>query len=149
MRKNLTPKEEEDDPEAEYVMLDQKIIQRDTIVKAANVNDVNLENSGARTTEAHANTDNEKLFALAKTAFGETRLWVHTKPSQRSRNGRQALKLIWSNQLGVHALDKRNTKNYKYIRVLEYNGEKKSHNWKAYVLGRKKCHDVQTALVEK
>ena len=66
----------------------------DTIFKAAYVHDVNLENYGARAREAHDNTDNAKLFDLAKTAFGETSLWVHAKPSQRIRDGRQALKLI-------------------------------------------------------
>ena len=81
MRKNLIPKDEADDPGAEYVTLDQQIIQRATIVKAANVNNVNLENSGERTREAHANTDNAKLFDLAKNAFGNTRLWFHAKPS--------------------------------------------------------------------
>ena len=48
MIKNLIPKDEPDDPEAEYVTLDQKVIQRDTIVKSANDNDVNLEKSGSR-----------------------------------------------------------------------------------------------------
>ena len=32
--------------------------------------------------------------------------------------------------------------------MIAYQGEKKSHNWQAYVLGHKKCHDVQTDLVE-
>ena len=148
MRKNFIPKDEADDPEEEYVPLDQHIIQRSTIFKAANVHDVNLENPGAREGEAHAKTDNYKLFYLAKTAFGETSLWVHAKPSQRSRSGRQALKLIWYNQLGLHALDKRNIRNYRDIFVLAYNGKKKRNNWQDYVLGHKKCHDVQTALVE-
>ena len=66
-------------------MLDLQIIQRATIVKYANVHDSNLENYGARAREAHSNTDDSKLFDLAKTAFGETSLWVHTKPSQRIR----------------------------------------------------------------
>ena len=48
MKKNLTPKDEADNSEAEYVTLDQKFIQRATIVKAANVNDFNLENYGAK-----------------------------------------------------------------------------------------------------
>ena len=51
-------------------------------------------------------------------------------------------------QLVVHVIDKHNTKNHKDICVLAYNGEKKSHNWQVYVLGHKKCHDVQTALVK-
>ena len=94
MRKNLIPKDEADDPEADYVTLDQQIIQRSMIVKYSDVNDVNLENSGVRTRESHANTDNAKIFELSKTAFVETRLWVHAKPSQRNRDGRQALKFI-------------------------------------------------------
>ena len=147
MKNNLIPKDEADDPEAEYVTLDQQVIQRATIVKAVNLNDVNIENSGGRSKEADANTDNAKLFDLAKTAFGETRLWVHVKPSQRNRDRRQALKLIWFNQLVVHALDKCNTKNHKDIRVIDYHGEKKIHNRQAYVLDHKICHDVQTALV--
>ena len=32
--------------------------------------------------------------------------------------------------------------------ALDYHVEKKRHNWKSYVLGHKKFHDVQTALVE-
>ena len=43
MRKNLIPKDEADDPELEYVTLDQQFIQRATIVKDANVNDISLE----------------------------------------------------------------------------------------------------------
>ena len=105
MRKNLFPKDEADNPEEEYVTLDQYIIQRSTIVKAANIHDINLEHSGSRAREDHANTYNTELFDLVKTAFCKTSLWVHAKPSQRFRNRRQALKLIWSNQLGLHALD--------------------------------------------
>ena len=104
MRNNLTPKYEAEDTEAEYVTLDQQVIQRATIVKADNVNDVKLGYYGARAREYNSNTDNATLFHLARTAFGETRLWVHTKPSQSNPGRRQALKLIWSNQLGVHAL---------------------------------------------
>ena len=148
MRENLIPKDEAENPEAEYVTLDKQVIQRVTIVKAANVNDFNLENSGSRAREAHANTYNAKLFDLAKTAFGEIRLWVHSKPCQNNRDGHQALKLIWSNQLGVRALYERYTKNHNDIRTLSYNGENKSHNLKAYFLGHKKCHDVHNALVE-
>ena len=148
MKKNLIPKDEADDPEEEYVMLDQQIIQRDTIFKASNVHDVNLESSGSRSRESHATTDNAKLFDLAKTAFGDTILWVNAKMSQRSRGGCEALKLIWSNQLGVYALDKSNNKNHKDICAIAYHGEKKRHNWQAYVLGHKKWNDVQTALVE-
>ena len=48
----------------------------------------------------------------------------------------------------MHALGERNTKNHKDIRVLSYHGDKKRHNLKAFVLGHKKCHDVQNALVE-
>ena len=129
MRKNLIPKYGAGDHEAEYVMLDQQVIQRATIFKAANVNDINLERYGERARETHANTDNAKLFDLAKTAFGETRLWVHAKPSQRNRDGHQALKPIWPNQLGMHALDERNTKNYKDIRALAYHSKNKRHNW--------------------
>ena len=92
----MTPKDEADDPEDDYVKFDLQIIQRAMIVKAANFYDVNLD-----------------LFELAKTAFGNTSLWVHAKPSQCSRDRHQALKLIWSNQLGVHAIDKRNTNNHK------------------------------------
>ena len=95
MRNNLIPKYEAGDPEAEYVTLDQQVIKRATIVESTNVNDGNLENSGARVREAHANTDDAKIFDLAKTAFGETRLWVHAKPSHLNRDGCQALKLIW------------------------------------------------------
>ena len=58
MRKKFIPKDEADDPEEEYVPLDQHIIQRSTIFKSANVHDVNLENPGARAREAHAKTDN-------------------------------------------------------------------------------------------
>ena len=129
-------------------MIDQQIIQTATLIKAANANDVNLENYWSRTREAHAKTDNCKLFDLARTKFGETRLWVHVKLSQCNRDGHQAFKLIWSNQLEVHVLDKRNPKNYKCICALAYHSEKKTHNWKAYVLCHKKCHDVQTDLVE-
>ena len=129
-------------------MLEQQIIQRNTIIKADNFHDVNLENYGARAREAHDNTDNAKLFDLANTEFGEISLWVHAKPSQRIRNGRQVLKLIWYNQLGVHEFDECNTKNYKEIPALAYHGEKKIHNWQAYILGYEKYHDVQTAIVE-
>ena len=107
-----------------------------------------MENSGARARESHSNTDNAKLFDLAKTAFGETRLWVHAKPYQRNHDGRQALKFIWSVQLVVHALYERNTKNNKEIYVLAYHGDNKRHDLEYYVLGHKKCHDVQTALFE-
>ena len=148
MRNNLITKDEADYPEAEYVTLDQQVIQRAAIVKASNFNYVNLEHSGPRAREAHANTDNAKLFDLAKTAFDETRLWVHAKPSQRNRDGRQLLKLIWSNQLDVHALDKRNTKNYKNTCAFACHGDKKRHNWQAYVLGHKKFHPIQTALAD-
>ena len=92
MRKNFIPKDEANYPEAEYVTLDQQIIQRSRIVRYANVNDIKLENSGARTRESHANTDNLKLFDLAKTAFGETRLWVHEKLSQRNRDRLQLIR---------------------------------------------------------
>ena len=102
----------------------------------------------ARPRGNHANTDNSKYFAPATTAFGNTRLWVHAKPSQCNRKRRQALKLIWSNQLGVHALDKCNTKSHKDIRALDYHGEKKRKNWQAYVIGQKKYQDFQTAPVE-
>ena len=139
---NLIPKYEAVNPEAQYVMIDQQIIQTATLIKAANANDVNLENYWSRTREAHAKTDNCKLFDLARTKFGETRLWVHVKLSQCNRDGHQAFKLIWSNQLEVHVLDKRNPKNYKCICALAYHSEKKTHNWKAYVLCHKKCHDV-------
>ena len=139
---NLIPKYEAVNPEAQYVMIDQQIIQTATLIKAANANDVNLENYWSRTREAHAKTDNGKLFDLARTKFGETRLWVHVKLSQCNRDGHQAFKLIWSNQLEVHVLDKRNPKNYKCICALAYHSEKKTHNWKAYVLCHKKCHDV-------
>ena len=148
MRKNLIPKDEADNYEYEYFTLDLQIIQKDTIFKAANGHDVNWENSRAISREVHANTDNTNLFDLAKTSFGETSLWVHVKPSKRSRDGSQVLKLIWSNHLGVHALDKHNTKNHKDIRALAFCDENKRHNWSSYVLGRKKFHDVQTALVE-
>ena len=94
MRKNLIPKDEADDHEEDYVMLYLQIIQRADISKATNVNDVNMETSGSRAKEAYANTDNAKLFDLAKTAFCKTSLWVHAKPSQRGCNGRQELKLI-------------------------------------------------------
>ena len=87
MRKNLIPKDKIDEPEADFLTLDQQIIQGNTIVKAANVNDVNLKNSGARASKYNANTDNAKSFDLNKTAYGETRLWVHAKLSQRNRNG--------------------------------------------------------------
>ena len=117
------------------------------IVKAANFHYVNLEHSQEIARRDHANNDYSKLFDLAKTAFGNTILCVHAKPSQRSHDGSQALKLIWSNQLGVHAFDERNTKNHKDICVLAYHRKKKRHNWQAYVLGHKKCHDVQTAIV--
>ena len=70
------------------------------------------------------------------------------KPSQRNRNVRQALKLIWYNQLGVHALDKRNTQNHKAIFSIANQGDDKRHNWQSYVLVHKKFHDVQTALVK-
>ena len=129
MRKNLIPKDEADNPEEDYITLDLQIIQRYTIVKSANVHDFNLDSSVARATEAHAKTDNAKLFNLAKTAFYETSVWVHTKPSQRSHDGYQVLKLIWCNQLGVHDLDVCNTKNYKDIRTLAYHREKKRKNW--------------------
>ena len=95
MRKNLVPKYEADNPKEDYVTLDLQIVLRATIVKADNANYVNLENSGSRAREAHANADNSRLFKIAKTEFGETSLCVHAKPSQRSRNQRQALKLIW------------------------------------------------------
>ena len=147
MRKNLIPKNLAENIEEDYVMLYLQIIQRADIAKATNVNDVNLETSGSRAREAHANTDNAKLFDLAKTAFCKTSLWVHSKPSQRSYNGRQALKMIWYNQLGLHALDERNTKNHKDICALAYHEEKKMHNWKAYFIGNKKFQNVQTALV--
>ena len=65
----MIPKDEADDTEEDYVMLDLNIIQRAMIVKGANVHDVTLENSGARAGEAHANTDNAKLFDLSNTAF--------------------------------------------------------------------------------
>ena len=129
MRKKLIHNDEADDPEDDYVTLDLQIIQRDMIVKAANFHYVNLENSGARAKEAHANTDNVELFDLAKTEFGKNILWVHTRLSQRIRDGHQALKLIWSNQLGVHRLDKSNTKNHKDIFALAYHVKKKSHKW--------------------
>ena len=125
IRKNLIPTDEADDPEAEYATLDQQVIQMDMIVKSFNINDVKLENSGARARKDLANIDNAKLCDLAKIAFGKTRLYVHAKPSQHNRDGRQALKLIWSNQLGVHAIDERNTKNYKDIRALAYHREQK------------------------
>ena len=48
----------------------------------------------------------------------------------------------------MHSLDECNTRNHKEIRALAYHGDKKRHNWQAYVLGHKKCHDVQTAIVE-
>ena len=48
----------------------------------------------------------------------------------------------------MHALDEHNTKNNKDILVLAYHGKKKRNNWQTYVLGHKKCHDVQTPLVE-
>ena len=147
MRKNFIPKDEADNPEEEYATLDQQIIQRATIVKSANVHDVNLENSGARARKAHANTDNSKLFDIDKTTSDETSLWVHAKPSQRSCNGRQALKLIWYIQMGTHALDKPTNKNHKDICALAYHDEKKRKNWKAYVLGHKKCHNVQTVCL--
>ena len=149
MRNNLTPKDEADNYKAEYVTLDQQVIQRAKIFKTANVNNVKLENSCARAREAHYNTDIAKVFDLDKTSFGDTRLWVHAKPSQRNRDGRQALKMIWYNQLGVHTLDERNTKNHKEICAHAYHGDKKRHNWQVYVLGHNKCHDVKTALFEK
>ena len=129
MWNSLIPKDKADDPEAEYVTLYQQFIQRATIAKAANVNDVNLENYRARARKAYANTNNDKCFDLDKTEFGETRLWVHTKLSQRNRNGRQALKLIWSNQFGLYAREELNTRNHKDICALAYHGEKKRHNW--------------------
>ena len=88
-------------------------------------------------------------FDLSKTAFGETRLWVHAKLYQCNRDRRQALKIKWSKQSGVHALDECNTKKHKDICALNYHGENKRHNWQAYVLGHKKFHHVQTDLVEK
>ena len=94
MKKNLIPKDEAHDPEENYVTLDLQIIQRAKIVKYANGHDVNLENSGSRAREEHANTYNAKFFDLVKTAFGETSLWVHTKPPHHSRDGHQVLKLI-------------------------------------------------------
>ena len=48
----------------------------------------------------------------------------------------------------MHALDERNTQNHKDIHDIAYHSDKKRHNWKSYVLSHKKCHDVQTALVE-
>ena len=144
----MISKDEADDPEEYYFTLDLHIIQRAKIVKAANVHDVNLKISGARAGESHANTDNAKLFELAKIVFGETSLWVHAKSSQRNRDRRQALKLIWYNQFRVHALDERNAKNHKDIHVLAYHGKKKRHNWQYYVLGHKKRHGVQTALFD-
>ena len=87
------------------------------------------------------------MFDLAKTAFGETSLWVHAKPSQRSRDGRQALKLIWSNQLVFHTFDERNIKNHKDICVIAYHGENKKHNFQAYVLGHEKFHYVRLFLL--
>ena len=42
MRNYLIPKDKADDPEEDFVTLDLQIIQRATIVKAANVHDVNL-----------------------------------------------------------------------------------------------------------
>ena len=88
MRKHLILKYEADDPEADYVTLYQQLIQMAMIVKAYNANYVNLEYYGARARESHANTDISKLFELAKTTFGKTRLCVHTKPSQRNRDRR-------------------------------------------------------------
>ena len=75
-------------------------------------------------------------------------MWVHAKPSQRNRDRHQTMKLIWYNQLGVHALDEKNTNNHKEIRAFAYQIDEKRHNWKAYVLGHKKFQDVQTALIE-
>ena len=46
MRKKLIPKDKADNLESEYITLDQQIIQRATIFKATNLNDVNLESSG-------------------------------------------------------------------------------------------------------
>ena len=69
-------------------------------------------------------------------------MWVHAKKSHRNRDGHEALKLIWSNQLVVHDLDGHNTKIHKDIRTITYHREKKKHNLQAYVLGHKKCHDV-------
>ena len=43
MRNNLIKKYEADDSKAEYVTLDQQFIQRATIVKDANVNDISME----------------------------------------------------------------------------------------------------------
>ena len=65
MRKNLIPRDEADDPEEYYVMLDLHIIQRAMIFKSSNVHDVKLKNSGARAREVHVNTDNSKKFDLA------------------------------------------------------------------------------------
>ena len=56
--------------------------------------------------------------------------------------------MIWYNQLGMHVLDETNTKNHEDIRALAYHSNNKMHNWQAYVLGHKKCCDVQTALYE-
>ena len=42
IRKNLIPKYEAENTEEKNVTLDQQITQMDTIVKASNVNDVNL-----------------------------------------------------------------------------------------------------------
>ena len=48
----------------------------------------------------------------------------------------------------MHAIDEHNTNNHKEICELAYHGKKRRYNWQGYVLGHKKCHDVQTDLVE-
>ena len=91
VRQEVVPKAEVDDPATAYATLDHQIIQRAQIVKDANVNDDVLEHAGPSKKNMIANADNAILFELLKSVFGETQLWIHTKPTYKDRNGHRAM----------------------------------------------------------
>ena len=84
-------------PEAEYAMMNQHIIQCTTIVKSAFVTDADMEDAGAGKKEAQASTNNSKLFDPANIVFSQTSLWVHTKLHSLTYDGHQVLSAIHEN----------------------------------------------------
>ena len=97
---------------------------------------------------AISNQDNMLLHDILEKIFSKTGVWTHAKCMSKDHDGRRAMRLMKTKQLGTHATEVRYNKAHESIRSYTYCGEKQRLNWAKYVLSHKKIHEKFDDLTE-
>ena len=92
--------------------------------------------------------DNVAVFDKLAAMTRDHECWTYVKPSQRTKNGRQAFLSLWNHYLGPNNVDNMASKAERKLAATQYFGEKKRWNFEKYVSLQKEQHTTLHRLEE-